>query len=145
MRKKLIYILLSTVLGIVVLVNIDKYAVKKATALLMADDSPIYERVDPTVIDWDGPKVQSCEFGWIWKIYPYQTCYRRGHSKVIKGDFFVFALTGPPPYFSPFASLLGGRTPTSYRFTLPVQTYTRFVFYPDGTVTDLGGEDDTEN
>ena len=117
-------------------VSLDEYAVQKATALLIADDSFVYDRMNASEIDWDGPKVQSCVLDWIWKIYPYQTCYHRASSKG-RETRFEYILTGPHKYFSSGFNLLSGRTPQSYRFTLPLITDVRFVIYADGRTVDL--------
>lgn len=124
----------------------DQYGTRMATLYLTADDSPIYDRVDPRDIDWEAPDPQPCEFDYLWGIFPYQTCYYRvPDSPDPNKDVFGFILTGPPRFFSSPFSLVGGRTPESYRFTLPVRTDLRYVFFPDGTVLDRRKRDDRAN
>lgn len=140
------YTVLSLALGITALNQLDKYATAKATAYLVADDSPIYDRVSASDIDWEGPNVQACVFDWVWGIYPYQTCYRRkgpsGENNSEKA--FVFLLTGPSRIFTSPWNYLAGRTPESYRFTLPVRTRVAYVFYADGTAIDRLGANVTD-
>ncbi len=129
--------LVSLVIMLMTLYFLDGFAAKKVTASLTADDSPIYNRVNIEDIDWDGPDIQSCNFDWVWGLYPYQTCYVRVPSAANPDiNVFIYIFTGPPQIISLPWDLLGGRTPGSYRFALPVRVESRCVLYPDGTIRD---------